>query len=185
MLGLIVTEHLYREYPDKSEGDLARIRSAVVSTAALAPIARSLGVGEALLLGRGEAASGGGAKASLLADALEAIIGAAFLDTGAEHAEALVLGLLHERLSVEARRRELGDAKNRLQELAARLSLPAPRYETASRGPDHERRFRTTVYVGERQGEGEGASRKSSERLAAEGAISALQRAGADSSPHV
>ncbi|HVB06413.1 MAG TPA: ribonuclease III [Acidimicrobiales bacterium] len=178
VLGVVVTEHLYRALSARAEGDMARIRSGVVSTEALAPVAAALGVGEALLLGRGEESSGGRAKASLLADALEALIGAAYLASGAAAAEAMVGDLLGDLVLAETARRELGDAKNRLQELAARLSLPTPAYETTGRGPDHARSFRSVVTVGEHLGEGEGRSKKLAERLAAEALLVRLAAPG-------
>ena len=174
VLGLVVTDLLYRSFADRSEGDLARIRAAVVSTEALAPIAEQLGVGSALLLGRGEEASGGRAKASLLADALEALIGAAYLDQGSDAVAKLVDRLVGDQISVEAKRPALGDAKNRLQELAARLLLPAPSYATTGRGPDHDRRFVAAVRVGTLEAAGEGRSKKAAERFAAQAAIEAL-----------
>ncbi len=179
ILGAVVTERLYRMLVGRPEGDLARIRSAIVSTDALAPVAAALGVGEALLLGRGEESSGGRTKDSLLADALEALIGASYLDGGAAAAESMVLDLLGKLIEAEAGRRDLGDAKNRLQELAARLGLAPPRYETIGRGPDHERHFRSVANVGALETEGDGRSKKAAERLAAELAIRELEGAEA------
>jgi ribonuclease-3 len=178
VLGFVVTEHLYATRPALPEGDLARIRAAVVSTDALAPIAADLGVGEALLLGRGEAASGGRTKDSLLADALEALIGAAFLDGGIDVARQLVLDLLLAAIDVEAAQRVLGDPKNRLQELVAQLGGDPPNYVVDARGPDHERHFQAEVRAADVVGHGEGRSKKRAERLAAESALAALERAG-------
>ena len=176
VLGLVVTEHLYRTRPELPEGDLARMRAAVVSSEALAPIAAELGVGEALLLGRGEAASGGRRKPSLLADALEALIGATYLAGGLEAARALVIDLAGEVIEASDRDRgALGDAKNRLQELASRLGLEPPRYEVRDEGPDHAKRFEATVYVADRRaGRGEGRSKKQAERAAASAALAEL-----------
>jgi ribonuclease-3 len=174
VLGLVVTDHLYVSHPDLPEGDLARIRAAVVSTHALAPLARHLGLGPVLLLGRGEDASGGRDKATILADALEALIGAVYLSFGLEPARELVLGLVAERIAEEASRAELGDAKNRLQELAARLGEAVPSYVVSDSGPDHAKRFIATVSVGSLVAHGEGSSKKQAERAAAEAAVRRL-----------
>jgi len=174
VLGFVVADHLFRENPDFNEGDLTRIRAEVVSTQVLAPIARELGIGDAVLLGRGEEQSGGRDKPSILADALEAIIGAAYLSSGVEAAAAFTLDLLTDELSEISGRPELGDPKNRLQELAARSGLPPPRYELAESGPDHARRFSAIVHVGGVAGAGAGSSKKRAEREAARAAIAAL-----------
>ena len=118
VLGLIVTDYLVRRYPDLPEGDLSRIRADVVSANALAPVAAELGIGEALLLGRGEELSGGRAKTSILSDAMEALIAAAYLSSGVESTSNFVVSLLEDVIRQVAERDELGDSKNRLQELA-------------------------------------------------------------------
>ena len=178
VLEIVVTEYLFSHHPQMAEGDLARIRAACVSEEALAPLAIRLGVGSALYLGRGEDTSGGREKPSLLADAFESLIGATYLDGGLERARALVLELMSERLDSEAARPDLGDAKNRLQEQAARLGIAPPRYESSVHGPEHARRFVSTVEVGSLRASGEGRSRKSAERAAAERAIVALADIG-------
>jgi ribonuclease III len=183
VLGLVVAEHLYATLPALAEGDLARIRSAIVSTEALAPIARSLGVGEALRLGRGEIVSGGREKASLLADAFEALIGAVFIDGGTDRARTFVLGHLGSLIETEAGRAELGDPKNRLQELATRRGDAAPAYVVEARGPDHDRSFRATVEVSGIVARGEGTSKRRAERAAAQSALDELA-ARADASGH-
>ena len=126
VLGLVVTDHLYRAFPDLPEGDLTRLRASVVSTKALAPVATELGVGEAVLLGKGEETSGGRTKESILADCLEAIVAAVYLSLGLTAATSLVVGLLGEPIARIAAEGRLGDPKNRLQELAARLDLGPP-----------------------------------------------------------
>lgn len=179
MLGLIVTEALYVRHPDLPEGDLARMRAAVVSSASLAPLAAGLGLGGRLRLGRGEDNSGGREKPSLLADALEAVIGALYLGAGLPATQDFVLGLFATRLAEEAARAELGDAKNRLQELCARLGRPAPTYRTSEQGPDHAKRFSAVVSVeGAELGRGEGPSKKAAERAAAVRAVEALAPRG-------
>jgi ribonuclease-3 len=174
VLGLVVADHLYRIRPGLAEGDLARMRSAIVSTEALAPIARSLGIGDALLLGRGEEGSNGREKASLLADAFEALIGATFLDGGLDVAQAFVLDHLGELIATEAARSELGDPKNRLQELANRRGAAAPRYLVEGRGPDHDRFFWATVEVAGVVTHGSGTSKRRAERNAAAEALDLL-----------
>ncbi len=134
VLGLVVADHLYRSYPELPEGDLARLRSAVVSTEALAPVADELGVGEAVLLGRGEEISGGRAKDSILADCLEAIIAVIYLTLGLAEATTFVVRLLEGPIAVIAAEGRLGDPKNRLQELAARLDLSLPSYQGERHG---------------------------------------------------
>jgi ribonuclease-3 len=175
VLGLLVTERLYRSYPHLPEGDLARIRSAVVSAEALAPVAAELGVGEALFLGRGEARSGGKHKPSLLANALEAIIGAAYLGAGEDGARRLVEELLSAVITAAAGKRVLGDPKNHLQELAAQLGAPRPAYQLSNAGPDHAKHFVAEVSVGDVRGRGEGRSKKHAERAAAANAIASLE----------
>lgn len=168
VLGLVVTDHVYRRYPELPEGELAKVRAGVVSSSALADVAEELGLGAALRLGRGEDGSGGRAKPSILADALEAVIGAVYLDGGWDAAATLVLRCLSSRI-VEAASGPGGrDYKTRLQELAARRYECLPRYEVADRGPDHAKHFVATVRVGfELSGTGEGSSKKQAEQEAA------------------
>lgn len=175
VLGVVVTEALYRRRPELPEGDLARIRAAVVSSEALAPFGAALGIGPALFLGRGEDASGGREKASILADALEAVIGAVFLSGGMTQASTFVLGLIGDELDEVSRRAELGDAKNRLQEMCARLDVEPPRYSVGVQGPEHAKRFDAEVIVGDEVvGRGRGNSKKHAERAAAQDAVSRL-----------
>jgi ribonuclease-3 len=168
VLGLVVTDHLYRAFPDLPEGDLTRLRASVVSTKALAPVATELGVGEAVLLGKGEETSGGRTKESILADCLEAIVAAVYLSLGLTAATSLVVGLLGEPIARIAAEGRLGDPKNRLQELAARLDLGPPSYKVTDKGPEHAKVFSAEVTVGgEVLGRGTGLSRKLAERVAA------------------
>lgn len=168
VLGLVVAEHTYRMYPDLPEGALAKVRAAVVNTAVLAEVAADLGIGDHLLLGRGEDASGGRAKASILANAMEAVIGAVYLDGGWDAARRLVLGLLDGRIAEAAAGPGAEDFKTRLQEMVVRDVAQLPRYEVEGSGPDHARRYRATVHVGgEAVGCGEGRSKKDAEQAAA------------------
>ena len=176
VLGLIVTDHIFRTYPDMPEGELAKVRAAVVSAAALAEVAIELELGEAVLLGKGEDASGGREKPSILADALEAVIGAVYIEGGWDAAERLVLDLLVERI-VEASEGPGGqDDKTRLQELTARELTELPRYRLTDEGPDHAKRFFAEVRIrGEVRGRGEGRSKKQAEAAAARDAWEALR----------
>jgi len=180
VLGLIVTDHLYRTYPGLAEGELAKTRASVVDAATLAEVAAELDLGAGLLLGKGEDASGGRQKASILADTMEAVIGAVYLDGGWDAASAFVLGLLGRRLAEAAEGPGGRDYKTRLQELAAQAFDQLPRYDVSYEGPDHARRFLATVHVdGFTLGRGEGRSKKRAEQAAARAAWEELaQREG-------
>ena len=168
VLGLVVTDHVYRTYPGLPEGHLAQVRAAVVNAGALAEVADQLGLGQYLLLGKGEDASGGREKPSILADAMEAVIGAVYLDGGWDAAAALVMALLGERIAEAAAGPGGHDFKTRLQELAARRFDELPRYYVVGEGPDHAKRFSATVYLaGQEAGTGEGRSKKQAEQGAA------------------
>jgi ribonuclease-3 len=181
VLGLVVTEALYRRHPDLSEGELAKMRAATVSQRSLAAIARRLGLGEYLLLGKGELATGGRDKDSILGDTLEAIFGAVYLTHGLETARALVERLVNPTLAVAA---DLGaglDWKTSLQEVAARLGLGAPEYEVTSDGPDHARTFTARILLdGVVRGTGTGTAKKIAEQEAAAAAYRALTAQAGD-----
>jgi ribonuclease-3 len=171
VLGLVVTDHLYRTYPDLPEGELAKVRASVVSAAALAEVATELELGDAMLLGKGEDASGGREKPSILADALEAVIGAVYIDGGWEAAQTLVLALVGERVALASEGPGGQDYKTRLQEVAARQFTELPRYSVVDEGPDHAKRFFASVRLaGEIRGAGEGRSKKQAEQAAARSA---------------
>ena len=171
VLGLVVTDFIYRTYSDLPEGELAKLRASVVNSEALADVALDAGVGEALLLGRGENLSGGREKPSILADAMEAVIGSVYLDGGWDSAERLVMSLLSDRITEAAAGPGGQDFKTRLQELASRLGGPLPRYEVEDEGPDHAKRFFATVHIGpDAAGQGEGRSKKQAEQAAARAA---------------
>lgn len=168
VLGLVVTDHLYLTYPTLPEGELAKIRSSVVNAVALAEVATDLAVGEALLLGKGENSSGGRQKASILADAMEALIGAVYLDQGWSAVEELVMGLFGPRIEEAAGRPGGGDYKTRLQELCAREFEKLPIYLVEEEGPDHAKRFDAVVIIdGTQRGTGRGRSKKQAEQAAA------------------
>ncbi|WP_297343886.1 ribonuclease III [Amnibacterium sp.] len=168
VLGRAVTVLLYERYPDEPEGALAKRRSGVVSTVALARIARAIGLGPHIRLGRGEVRTGGEAKASILADTVEALIGAAFLSVGSEAAEAFVLRLVAPLLDDPDRAGAGTDPKTALQEVAARRGAGVPVYTVAGTGPEHARVFTATVAVGDlAAASGEGTSKKQAETAAA------------------
>ncbi len=183
VLGLVITDALYRRHPDLPEGQLAKLRAAVVNSRALADVARDLGVGEYLRLGRGEETSGGRDKSSILADTLEAVIGAVYLDRGLEVTRDVVHRLFDALLEESASRGAGLDWKTSLQELAAECSLGVPEYAIDESGPDHAKTFRATVRLrGEDRGSGEGRSKKEAEQQAAEAAWTSL-RSTADDDP--
>lgn len=177
VLGIVVTEFLYRTYPEEPEGTLAKMRSSVVSQRALASVAREHAVGQFVKLGRGELVTGGREKDSILSDTVEALIGAAYVTHGMEPARAMVLRLV-ESLLVKASGRSAGlDWKTSLQELAGRHGLPAPEYVVDGTGPDHHRTFHATAIVGTFRGTGTGSSKKIAEHVAAEAAYAAIAAA--------
>ena len=167
ILGQAVTVHLFTQHPDLDEGALAKRRASVVSTVALAEVARSIDLGAHVLLGRGEDQTGGRDKDSILADTMEAVIGAAFLAAGGDAAGALVLRLVQPLMEDPTRYGAAMDPKTSLQELAARLDLDPPRYHIEADGPDHNRWFTATVTVGDVSLQGQGSSKKQAQMAAA------------------
>ena len=177
VLGVVVTETLYRDHPDLSEGRLAKLRAAVVNARALAEVGLGIGLGEHIKLGRGEETTGGRAKASILSDTVEAVIGAIHLSGGFAASDPVVHRLFDPLMAAAA---EMGaglDWKTSLQELAASRTLGAPEYVIASEGPDHMKTFTAQVRVGDRlYGHGVGRSKKEAEQLAAETAYGELSQ---------
>lgn len=176
VLGVVVTEHLYLSFPDEPEGILAKLRAAVVNAQSLAAVARSLDLGRELMLGRGEATTGGRDKASILADTLEAVIGAVFLQCGivpaGQFVHALFDGVVEDAATLGAGL----DWKTSLQELSATLALGVPTYQVTESGPDHDKRFEAFAVVGdERYGPGHGLNKKQAEQEAAASAFGALK----------
>jgi ribonuclease-3 len=186
VLGLVITDRLYREHPDLPEGHLAKLRASVVNMHALAGVSRELGeggLGEYLLLGRGEELTGGRDKASILADGLEAVLGAVYLQDGIGVARELI-NRLFEPLLTEAPQRGAGlDWKTSLQELTAASGLGVPEYRVEEQGPDHRKEFRAFVSVGgDTLGSGDGRTKKEAEQKAAEAAWRVLSERVEDSS---
>ena len=178
VLGLVITEELFRRNPDRPEGDLAKLRSSIVNTRALAGVARDLtssGLGEYVLLGRGEVNTGGHAKASILADTMESLIGAVYLQHGLEGARPVILRLFEDLLDTAPTLGAALEWKSSLQELTAVRGLGAPRYEVSAEGPDHDRLFTAQVLIcGEVYGSGVGRTKKEAELEAASQAWTAL-----------
>lgn len=169
VLGLIVTDEIFHAHPDEQEGRLAKVRAAAVRTESLAEVARELGLGEFVRLGRGEAASGGSDKDSILADSLEAVIGAIYVDQGFSTAYGAVTGLFDARLVRLGTVGAALDFKTSLQELAAASFDGLPHYDVTDSGPDHDKSFVAVVRVeGEIVGNGVGHSKKVAEQAAAE-----------------
>ena len=168
ILGQAVTVMLYRDFPTLDEGELAKRRASLVSSVALAEVARTIDVGPHLRLGRGEELTGGREKSSILADTVEALIGAVYLDAGGDAATALVLRLISPLLADPARFGAAMDPKTTLQEAAARAGVPAPEYAVTDTGPDHQKRFHAVVTVrGLVTAAGDGTSKKQAEMAAA------------------
>ncbi|MCK0518402.1 ribonuclease III [Williamsia sp. DF01-3] len=184
VLGVVITEQLYRTHPDRPEGELAKIRASVVNMHALADVARGLGpggLGAHLRLGRGEEMTGGRNKASILADGMEALIGAVHLEHGLETARATVLKLFEPALNRSAALGAGLDWKTSLQELTAEKGLGVPAYQITSTGPDHCKEFTATVVVaGDPMGSGVGRTKKEAEQLAASTAWKAISGSGDD-----
>ena len=179
VLGVVVTEFLYERFPDRAEGQLAKLRSAVVNAHSLARVALSLGLDEGLKLGRGEVTSGGRAKVSILADTMEACIGAIHLTAGGQGSSRFVHHLFDPLVEDAARLGAGLDWKTSLQELCARLGLGVPSYAITESGPDHDKRFEAYAVASDRRfGPGSGLSKKQAEQRAAELAYLALSETG-------
>lgn len=177
ILGQAVTVMLYTENPDLDEGELAKRRASLVSSVALAEIAVGIDLGEHILLGRGEELTGGRRKSSILADCVEAVIGATYLSAGPDAATGLVMRLIAPLLADPDRFGAAMDPKTSLQELSTRTGRGLPVYEVSDSGPDHSKRFHATVIVGGTPiAAGDGSSKKQAEMAAALAAWAVLQR---------
>ena len=177
VLGLVVTDSLYTVHPDLAEGQLAKLRAAVVNMRALAEVARTLSLGDYIFLGHGEESTGGRDKASILADTTEAVIGAIYLSAGMSAATTFVHHLLDPLMKSTASLGAGLDWKTSLQELAASGSLGVPEYRVTEEGPDHEKTFHAESVVGsEVMGSGSGHSKKEAEQKAAAIAWAELNR---------
>ena len=176
ILGQAVTVMLYTENPNLDEGELAKRRASLVSSVALAEVARRIGLGRYIRLGKGEEQTGGREKSSILADTVEAVIGAVYLDAGPDIATDFVLRLVRPLMDNPDRFGAAMDPKTSLQELAAARGMGLPRYDVTDSGPDHSKRFRATVVLGgEGIASGDGTSKKHAEMAAALSAWTMLQ----------
>lgn len=175
VLGMCVAEELYRRFPDRAEQDISKMRAGVVNMYALADLARSIGLGEHILLGRGEKATGGADKHSILADTTEALLGAIYLQHGFEVARETVLRLFNQMIDDAPTESRGRDWKTLLQERLAAKQLPAAEYTVRTTGPDHDLTFYVDVLVdGVVKGSGTGATKKEAEMHAAHQAHTAL-----------
>jgi ribonuclease-3 len=184
VLGLVVTEELYHRHPDRSEGDLAKLRASVVNTQALADVGRHLsdgGLGAHLLLGKGEEHSGGAEKSSIVADGVESLLGAIYLEHGIVTAREVILRVFGALLDTAPTLGAGLDWKSSLQELTASRGMGVPSYAVTSTGPDHDKEFTATVVVSDVEyGTGVGRTKKEAELKAAAAAWTALSGPGVD-----
>ncbi|MEW6553251.1 MAG: ribonuclease III [Actinomycetota bacterium] len=175
VLDVVVSDHLYRKHPELNEGDLTRIRANLVNMSSLAETAREAGIGQYILLSKEEKADGGSEKASIIADALEALIGAVYLDRGLDEAGSLCLRLFEKRLEDAVSGTLDYDFKSRLQEMVVKEKGTLPRYRLREEGPDHRKTFHAVVYIAsEKMGQGSGSSKKEAEQAAAREALDRL-----------
>jgi len=182
VLGLTITDELYHRHPERSEGDLAKLRASVVNTHALADVARNLsdeGLGAHLFLGRGEVNTGGSDKSSILADGMESLLGAIYLQHGIEVSREVILRLFGALLDAAPTLGAGLDWKTSLQELTAARGMGAPSYLVTSTGPDHDKEFTAVVVVMDTEyGSGVGRSKKEAEQKAAAVTWEVLETAG-------
>jgi ribonuclease-3 len=172
VLGMVAADWLYANHPELPEGELSKHKAQLVNRDTLAKHARDLNLGEALRMGVGEERSGGRAKSSLLADSMEAVFGALYLDSGLEAARKAILSMLEEGY-IERARQAVNDAKTQLQEASQALGWDLPEYRLVdSIGPDHSKTFVVECWLaGELAGRGEGPSKKMAEQKAAADAL--------------
>jgi ribonuclease-3 len=184
VLGLTITEVLYHRHPDRSEGDLAKLRASIVNTQALADVGRGLtddGLGAYLLLGKGEEHSGGADKSSILADGVESLLGAIYLEHGVEVAREVILRLFGALIDTAPTLGAGLDWKSSLQELTAARGMGVPSYVVTATGPDHDKEFTATVVVMSTEyGKGVGRTKKEAELKAAAAAWTALSASNVD-----
>jgi ribonuclease III len=177
VLGLVVTDALYTAHPDLPEGQLAKLRAGVVNTRALAGVARSLELGRWVRLGKGEEVTGGRDKSSILADTMEALLGAVYVERGLPGASVLVRKLFDPLMTAAASEGAALDWKTALQELTAASGLGVPAYAVGESGPDHAKSFTAdAVVAGRARGAGTGRTKKQAEQQAAEAAWRSLSQ---------
>lgn len=175
VLDLVVTDLIFKRFPTYVEGDLAKLRASLVSAPALAEVATDIELGPAIKLGRGEVLTGGREKPSILADTLEAVIGAVYLDRGLTKVRALVSGLFGSRITAAVGKEVPKDPKTTLQEIVTRATGQLPKYRVVGSGPDHAKKFLAEVLVDDQvYGKGSGSSKKEAEQEAAAEAVARL-----------
>lgn len=177
VLELAVTDFLFKKFPAKPEGELTSYRAALVNTISLAESAQMLGINDYLLLSKGEAKDTGRARDVILADALEAIIGAIYLDHGLKNAEEFIAKNLYGKIDDIISKRSYQDSKSRFQEIAQEKHGKTPSYETLSEvGPDHNKRFTVGVFIGSEEiARGDGQSKQEAEQSAAEAGLNVMR----------
>jgi ribonuclease-3 len=175
VLGFVVTGHLFERFTDLDEGKLSKLKNALVSASALATVATDLGLGEYMVLGRGEVQTGGNAKTNLLADTFEAILGAVYVEGGIAPASDLIMRFVLAPLEQHELLLENSEPKTKLQEWLQGRGFEAPNYVTTHEGPDHDRTFTTSVNVAGVEGLGVARSKKNAE---AQAAMNALEKLG-------
>jgi len=182
VLGLIVNEYLFKRFEDYPEGDLAKIKSAVVSEATLAKVARDINLGNYLLMGKGEELSGGRDRSSILANSFEALIGAVYLDSGLRECRRFILSLLKKDIERIDRMTYLRDPKTTLQEYVQKRYKERPVYEVVEeRGPDHKKEFIVRLLIkGNEVSRGLGSSKRKAEMLAAEQILKKIEKNGGE-----
>jgi ribonuclease III len=178
----VITNLIYRSFPELAEGDLAKLRSSTVNMAVLAEVARTVGLGDELFLGKGEELSGGRDKDSILADAFEAVLGALYLDCGLDRTAPIIERLFFAHIHELVDRGVVRDFKTNLQEQSVQQLGTMPEYRVSSSGPDHDKRFEAEVFLkGNFMGTGTGRSKKQAEQAAAKEALVELSRLAAAS----
>lgn len=177
VLGLVITEELYQKYPNAAEGELAKLRAAIVNARALAEVARAIGLGEFLLLGKGEDITGGRDKSSILADGLEAVLGAIYLSHGLTKTSQVILNLFSPIIENSSDLGAALDWKTSLSEIVFAKKLPSVDYLISESGPDHDKDFTAQVIINNEEfGRGTGKSKKVAEQNAAKEAFEKLSQ---------
>lgn len=178
VLGIVVTEFIFHRFPQLQEGNLAKLRANLVKAETLAEVAANINLGDFLLIGKGAEAAGGRENESILADCLEAILGAVYLDQGYDVTKRLILKLLEKKIFAEAQKKELGDPKTLLQETTMDRWSVLPEYQiTDQKGPAHRPIFQAQVSIhGQVFGKGVGTSKKKAEQIAAKEALKEISK---------
>ncbi len=182
VLDLVVTDYIFRNYPHLKEGDLAKLRANLVNAGSLADVARRIGLGECILIGRGAELTGGRERSSILADTFEAVVGAIYIDQGIRAAKNFIMNQLKDMIKEQAAVGEYGDPKTRLQEVVMAEFNTVPGYKVVREyGPVHDRTFVVKVFIdGRVWGDGDGKSKKKAEIAAARQALARFEQEEAE-----